>query len=137
MHIDPPIFKVIHFTNIWETPYLWSIIIMAFWRDRKIWNCSCLRTINRQNNKCGSWKKYIPLHIFKGNCSYSESKDKTMFLFAHKEAVISKPEVNKLLRNQSNYMYVWSGWRGALHFGQKTRVFSTFEQLEGLGNQAT
>lgn len=29
-----------------------------------------------------------------------------MFLFAHKEAVISKPEVNKLLRNQSNYMYV-------------------------------
>lgn len=29
-----------------------------------------------------------------------------MFIFAHNEAVISKPEVNKLLRNQSNYMYV-------------------------------
>lgn len=31
-----------------------------------------------------------------------------MFIFAN-EAVISKLEVNKLLRNQSSYMYVCSG----------------------------
>lgn len=32
-----------------------------------------------------------------------------MFIFARNEAVISKLEVNKLLRNQSSYMYVCSG----------------------------
>lgn len=52
-------------------------------------------------------RKLKEVSFFIGNSPYSEiDKDKTIFLFAHPEAVIGKPKVYKFLQNQSNYMYV-------------------------------
>lgn len=52
-------------------------------------------------------QKLKEVSFFIGNSPHSEfDKDKTMFLFAHPEAVIGKPEVYKFLQSQSTYMYV-------------------------------